>query len=352
MKIGIVTVYKTENCGSYLQAWALKRVLERLGHDVCFVRYRARTDNVGSFCVQIIKLCLRLRFKNAGYLIKRRRVFKDAQSAFHVIDCEQAELYIYGSDTLWDFEREYFKASSGFFLGRDVKRPKATYAVSGGSTSQEDFAAVEGIAGAINDFQAISVRDEHTFKLVQSVSHRQDIVKVLDPTMLLRKADYETLFQEKPTEDYLFVYYFGGMSDELCSQVKQFARGRGLRVIRMGSPDNRFAVNIINTPSNFLAYFAGAKYVVTNTFHGCVFSILFNKQFVTDGYGKKKVQDLMESFQLAGQYLKKVSDLEGLLDGRIDYESVNREIEVRRQESMDYLYRVLGDVETIRIESR
>lgn len=352
MKIGIVTVYKSRNCGSYLQAWALKRVLECSGHDVYFVEYHNRTDTVWDYYVRIIIYCICFRFKNAGYLIRRRSMFKEAQRVFRTIDSAQADIYVYGSDTLWNFEGKFFKTTSRFFLGQDVNRPKVTYAISAASTSWDEFAAVEGIAEAIKDFQAISVRDEHTFKLVQSVSDRQDIVKVLDPTMLLHPTDYETLIQEKPMGDYLFVYYFGRMSDELFNQMGKFARERDLRVIRMGPFDNRFDINITNNPSSFLAYFVRAKYVVTNTFHGCVFSILFNKQFVTDGYGKKKVQDLMESFHLSGQYLNQVSDLGRLLDGRIDYEAVNREIEVRRQESLDYLYRVIGDTETKRIESR
>ncbi|MCM1046658.1 MAG: polysaccharide pyruvyl transferase family protein [Candidatus Gastranaerophilales bacterium] len=352
MTLGIVTVYKSRNCGSYLQAWALQRVLEGSGHDVCFVEYHGRSDNVWDYYVRLILYCCCFRFKNAGYLIRRNRMFREAQKAFRTIDSTQADLYLYGSDTLWNFEGEFFKASSRFFLGQDVKRPKATYAVSAGSTSQEDFEAVEGIAEAIRDFQAVSVRDEHTLQLAQSVSGRQDIVKALDPTMLLEPADYEALIQEKPAGDYLFVYYFGRMSEELYHQMENFARERGLRIIRMGTPDKRFSTNITNDPSSFLTYFAGAQYVVTNTFHGCVFSILFNKQFVTDGYGKKKVQDLIESFRLSGQYLNQASDLDRLLDERIDYEAVNREIEVRRQESLDYLYRVVGDIETKDPESR
>lgn len=344
MKIGIVTVYKTENCGSYLQAWALKRALERPGREVYFARYRGRTDGVWNFCVSIMKLCLRFRFETAGYCIRRREGFKKAQGVFQTIDGAGADLYIYGSDTLWNFEQEWFRASSRLFLGQDVKRPKVAYAVSAGSTSRDEFAAVEGIEEALGDFRAIAVRDEHTLKLVQAVSHRQDIVKALDPTMLLRPADYEELMQGKPTGDYLFVYYFGRMSDELMTCVSGFARERGLRVVRMGSPDRRFDVNITNAPSSFLTYFAGAKYVVTNTFHGCVFAILFNKQFVTDGYGKKKVQDLMESFRLSGRCLHRASDLNRLLDEKIDYESVDREIEVRRRESLDYLSRVVEEI--------
>ena len=114
MKVGIITVYKSENCGSYLQAWALKSSLEKMGCSVYFVPYKT-SDNVLKVGWRIIKCCLKLRFRTAYFLLKRKILFNKARRRFPIMNRKKKmDAFIFGSDTIWNFEAPFFRKNRFF----------------------------------------------------------------------------------------------------------------------------------------------------------------------------------------------------------------------------------------------
>jgi hypothetical protein len=346
MRVGIVTVYKSDNCGSFLQAWALQYILQKRGYEVCFIPYKKAVDNTWDISFQVIKCCIKLRFATAKYLIHRAMAFHSARCKLNVKNVEQEiDVYIYGSDTIWNFDDKYFYSQSGFFTGQSVKEPKIAYAASAGSTELNKFTSIDGICTNLNEFKEIAVRDDQTLSLVRALMPDKNICKVLDPTMLLKRDDYSEIEAQGDNEDYVLIYYFGKMPNDLYHQVLSFAKKQELSLLHIGFPDKRFRNNVVNDPFKFLNYFGKAKYVITNTFHGCVFSVLFNKQFVTDGYKKKKIYDLLNRFRLTDRCLKSNVWLEELINSKIDYKAVNLLIEQERKNSLEYLDAVLAKIE-------
>ena len=338
MKIGIVTVYRSENCGSYLQAWAMQTVLREMGHEPQFLPYEVPLNNRREVGFQVFKCCVKGRFSTARFLLERRRLFRLSQKKLQICrDVKQLDVCIFGSDTIWNFEDAFFRAQRDFFFGFGMNCPKIAYAVSVGSTSGEQFWAVEGVKHAVESFSAVGVRDAHLQNILSDGAVCKNMTRVIDPTMLLKPEMYAENPALKLPGRFVFVYYFGRMSDGVYSQLKDFCEKRGLEIMHMGLPDKRFSSNVTNAPENFVRCFREADFVLTNTFHGCVFSILFNKRFATDGYAKKKVDDLIRGFHLETQYLQPTRTVEDCFETEIPYDRVNERLEGLRMESLAFL---------------
>lgn len=343
VKIGVVTVYKSQNCGSYLQAWAMQTVLQELGHEVYFLPYK---KSFGHTAFQVFKCCVKGRFSTAKFLIEMRRLFQISQEKLKVCrDISQMDACVFGSDTIWNFEDSFFRGQSDFFLGVGMNCPKIAYAVSAGSTTKEIFYSVDGIEAALQEFSAIGIRDANMQNILSACKVCSDLTPVIDPTLLLDKEDYLENSRLNLPNRYVFVYYFGRISNDTYSQLRDFCSKYELEIVHMGLPDKRFPINITNAPDNFIRCYRHAEFILTNTFHGCIFSILFNKRFATDGYTKKKVDDLLRSFHLETQYLLPAQKLEKCFNHVIPFDSVNEELNMRRAISLDFLKKSVRSVQ-------
>jgi len=342
VKIGVVTVYKAENCGSFLQAWAMQTVLQEMGHEVYFIPYRDLFRRKIMKPFQLLLHCVKGKFSIAKYLVERGRLFQISQKKLKVCrDMSQMDICVFGSDTIWNFEVGIFKCKTSFFLGVGMNCPKIAYAVSASSTTKKTFYSVDGIEDAIQDFSAIGVRDAHTQDILSACEACGSLTLVLDPTLLLDQERYLGNSKLELPKRFVFVYYFGKMSEDLYSQLKNFCSENELEIVRMGAPDQKFPINVTNAPEDFISCFRQAEFVLTNTYHGCIFSILFHKRFATDGYSKMKVEDLLRSFHLETQYLLPAQDLEKCFSHEISYDSVNETLSARRAASLEFLKKAI-----------
>ena len=172
------------------------------------------------------------------------------------------------------------------------------------------------------------------------------IIKTVDPTMLLDKQVYlQKIMNGKCSlPRCLFVYYFGSISDEIWKALKEFSKKRNLKIVNVGFYEEKYDISVSFSPSNFISAFANAEYVFTNTFHGCVFSTIFNKQFSTDGIQKKKIEGFLEEFSLLDRVVKDASELEKIFTTPVDYDNVNKLMSEARKHSVDYLQSVIDEV--------
>lgn len=349
MKICITTVFKTENCGSFLQAWALKEQLSAGGHEAYFRDYKKTFDSRLSKITGIIKCCLRLRLRRAWDMWRRSADFKCFQKQLKVADSKEndADLYIFGSDTLWNFEDKFFRDNAPFFTGADIQKPCYTYAMSLGSTSQnclvENYVAVKGI----QKFKGIAVRDQHTQDVLSGIYPQEKMCRTVDPTMLWDKETYLAHFSAKLpyAQKSLVVYYFGRVPDALWTALKAFARKKGLAIVNVGlDKDHEADMSVVGSPAKFISAFASAEYIFTNTFHGCVFSTIFNKQFATDGAHKKKIEGFIREFSLIDRIVSAAEDVEKVLTRPVDYDRVNALVKEGRERSGAYLNGVIAEV--------
>ncbi len=347
MKINIVTVYNSDNCGSFLQAWALWKHLSSAENDVSFCRFKRPTGVYFNRFSSCVKCLLKLRLKRAKSVFVKMSDFIRIRKQLKMSNADNsADLYIFGSDTLWNFDDNFFANNMDFFTGTNITKPCYTYSMSVASTSTENFCKNENGINNIKRFKAIAVRDEHSRNVISTVYPSENIVKTIDPTLLLSKEDYIKNFDssEAVGGKYLAVYYFGDISEDIWKALKSFAQKKGLKIVNVGVYEEKYDKCVVNSPNNFIKAFANADYIFTNTFHGCVFSTIFNKQFATNGIHKKKIEGFLQEFSLLDRVMTQAEDIEKIFTTPVDYDNVNNSVNEARKKSEDYLQRVLNEV--------
>ena len=313
MRIGILTFWQSkDNYGQLLQCYALQKYLRDNGHDAYLVRYRPKGDIKRTplvfrvfkalnpvKLVRYVALRVRIRTAKREYAEHDRQfdVFREkyiAQSprVYNSYDelCEDppdADCYIVGSDQVWNLGGAPLARCRGmvhaYFLDfgpREIKR--LAYAASWGRETLPDEYARE-IRPLLARFSYIGVREKSGVVLCAQCG-RNDAEWVCDPTLLLSAKTYRALCRAEnacvPETPYVLFYYLenGGAFNK--EAVFAFARERGLCVQYVGGNMNvdAYEKNYATIPE-WLSLVDHAEYVVTNSFHCCVFSLLFGKRF-------------------------------------------------------------------------
>lgn len=364
MKIGILTVPFNNNYGGFLQAFALKKVLTDMGHEVIFISRRRNKRRI-----PLLKRILvypyywlqeRRREKLQKYLNQNTDKFKakyltpiteDYYTLKQLKECLKYnfDAVVVGSDQVWRYR--YAKNSiddfyCNFLEGTNVKR--LAYAASFGTDEQEYPADKLNVCSdLIKEFSLITVREQGGKELLAKYfGVDEDMVQVvLDPTLLLSVDDYMELFRniEPPKERYVFTYILDKDEDKQ-KLIDKICEEKGLIEISVsaqtGDTKNMKPIEPVEL---WLSRIYHADYVITDSFHGMVFSILFNKPFVVYGNqqrGVTRFESLLGLFNLSSHYVEFNVDYTN--DSRIDWEKVNDLIMTKRKKSYDILQRALS----------
>lgn len=364
MKIGILTFHHSLNCGAVLQAWALQTYLRQQGYDASIVnygkigwpsKYYLRTDSfrhfVGSFYNGFMTF-----FRTFGIESYRRRLYRrflrDEDKLGEAISKkainEQGYTHlIAGSDQIWhpvinEGDETYFLANAA----EGVKR--MSYAPSFGVDSF-DPELERKMAGWLSRFAALSVREPQGAEIVKRLCGREAKV-VCDPTILLPREAYERI-ERRPRfglpEKYIAVYTICGhpWAERYTSEL---AKVRGLPVVHLpGGQSARWYLpkgNISRVtalgPAEWIWFIHHADYVVTNSFHGTVFSLLFHRPLTVALNGK--ASDARMTTLLAGTGLEGCAAVDSPKASEVnDYADWNGQVDHHlselRQQGLRYL---------------
>lgn len=355
MKICIVTVHDSINSGSFWQAFALGRMLEKLGHEAVYLR-RSAYDHTGNFKKNMLKtlagsfifqgpkegfrhLCTLKKF-----ISEQRRMKQTGMSAAEIsgIDC-----FVLGSDTIWNFESGHFRRNRDVFMGKpflDKNKKVFPYAASAANTPVELFREMQDVEQVIRRWQAVGVRDAHTRDILSELTERE-ISIVCDPTLLLEKKDYVSMARDISSDQYIFLYLFSPLQKKHADELTAFAREKGLKIIHciIGNTGVNCDESVANLPQNFLSYMLHAQYIVTDTFHGAIFSTNLEKRFAAIDRGKMKVNQFLAQMQITDRLVGKDASLAEVLASSIDYDRVRETVDTHRKASIDYLKNALGE---------
>lgn len=306
MKIGIITFHAAFNYGSMLQAYALQTFLEKQGHQVEIINFRPEIQKKGYpkplkwkdngniilslkriifTPVDVCKLYRKWNFFNS-FLHKYLHITKEYTSLNELREHSfDIDLLITGSDQIWntdafDFSEAYF----GKFVSD--KTVKIAYAPSMGPEPESQN--VSYLKKLLQGYSAVSVREERTKQFLVSNHIYNNVDVVLDPTMLLKESDYDSLYDKRPLVegDYIFYYTPGGARHEFLKIADKLGDKYKMRVIVENSytPGDLKMYHHIRSysvvgPSEFLNLVKNAKIVCGASFHLMVFAIIFNKNF-------------------------------------------------------------------------
>lgn len=338
-KVCIVTVtaFYSQNCGSYLQAWSLKKVLEDNFHyEVCFysdIKYpyfkKTVKDNFYDFTHLSFST---IKARNIQYRAYKKLYGKEKFVNSGELLPQQFDIVI-GSDELWNIKVKMF-SDTPFIFAKGLENYRViSYAVSLNDASKQDFLVYPDYIKSLSTLSSISVRDEHSKVEIESLIDKNATV-VADPTFLYFDHNYQCKRIIK--KDYIFCYCFWEFSPKFMQELSSFAKKNHLLIVganRRQEPIEKYAYN---DPMKFLSYMKYAKYVVTDTFHGDAFAIMFNKNFVFMPTAKKKVFELIKEFNLLDRKYEEGS-LEKLFAKSIDYETVNNLILKQKELSLQFL---------------
>ncbi len=352
MKIGILSMQKIQNYGSFLQALSLKMQFEQRGHDVYFVDIEPGRQIVQPEANQfgLLSKFDRYFFKRIGNLLLTRRM-----NQIHVADyteylhtekkLEQGEafdLVVIGSDEVfnattpspWGFSKQLFG---------DVANAKkvVTYAASCGSmtlASARKYEIDGEIAETMKKLSAVSVRDQNSVDFVVGITGQVPLIHV-DPVFL---ADYDKYIPEAPVKKpYLLVYaYVNRISDQReIAAIKAYAKDKNLLIVSVGTQQRWCDHNIAANAFELLRWVKNADCIVTDTFHGSVFSIKYNKKFVTliRDSNRNKLGDLLRRFGLSARTVDDVSKFAAIMETPLSYADVNAFIVEEQARSAEYL---------------
>lgn len=360
MKIGILTVPFNNNYGGFLQAFALKRVLVDMGHNVMIInRRRNRTRTPRSILGDLLRglhLLEDRQKKLSKYTnqFQKKYLFpytKKYYSSQELKDCVKYKFdaVIVGSDQVWRYW--YFKDwiddfFCNFLKGTNI--PHFSYAASMG-TDEMDYSQdkIEICSKLLKEFKAISVREESSVNLLREYFGVENAQLVLDPTFLLDRQAYIDLFKDKytkPENPYIFTYVLDD-SEEIKRSIEDFSYKMNMPIINIKAETGDISeIDVIEPVEKWLSAIYYADYVITDSFHGTVFSLIFNKQFVVYGNiqrGMSRMQDLLGRVGLTDRLLTTGDAAGEKLSPKINWNSVNNRINAYKDSSMTFLKNAL-----------
>lgn len=363
-EIGILSMQRIKNYGSFLQAYGLKKLIEEQGHNVQFVDYHIDEpiiedkDNVNN---DKISKVLKTFEGNATlvqkiqYIIHKKNFGK---KYYPLLELTNEPNYNPKLDTLVIGSDEVFNCiqankNVGYSLELFGKNNNAnrliTYAASFGNTTIEKlkkYNKKDEIAELLNKFDRISARDNNTGKIIEEISN-QKVIYNLDPVLAY---DYMNKCNEIPDinikEKFIIVYaYSNRISNEESNYIRKFAKINNLKIYSIGGAQKCANKFIDCSPFEVLAYFKRAEMIITDTFHGSIFSIITKRKFVTlirksvgDSYGnEEKLTDLLERLDLTDRITYSIENIDTILNKKIDYQKVDKILSEQRAISQKYL---------------
>lgn len=361
MKIAILTLPLHTNYGGILQCYALQTVLERMGHKVQ-VLTRPLYGNL-YYIVYPMAVCKRL-FKRfilgkkvtifkTPYQIVRLQIDRFIHKYIHQYSrkvwtfkiANRFDMIVVGSDQVWR-PLYYHPIEEAFlsFLG-DTKIKRISYAVSFGVDYCEYTKEQKEICSSLlKKFNAVSVRELSGIKLCHECFGVQ-AVQALDPTLLLSADDYRILIKKgktKSTGGNMLVYMLD-RTKEKEDLVKHIAEEKGFIPFWLDTDldDETLPLEMrIKMPvEQWLRCFDDAEFILTDSFHGCVFSIIFRKQFLAIGNkerGLSRFQSLLELFSLKDRLILSPDKYKENLS-LIDYSRVQTQLHILQKQSTSFL---------------
>lgn len=378
MNIAILTLKLHTNYGGIIQAYALQKILEDMGHQVKILQPFETPYNkpiplrlLAYFKRYIEKIILKKNIEVfyekkewEKRLFKRRNINKFIKDNIHRHYIKNLKLFspkhydaiIVGSDQVWRplyFEEQWncgiCEAYLNFARKKRIKR--IAYAASFGTDKWEySDKDCELCGNLLKKFDYISVREKNAIKICKDKFNVVDISHVLDPTLLLSKIEYIKLINEAETpksSGNLFCYILDN-TEEKQLLVDKIAKERKLIPFFINYNKKHQSISydqfVLPSVEQWLRGFMDAEFIVTDSFHACVFSIIFQKPFVVIGNierGSDRFISLMSSLSLENNLIYSITEYDKNNDYTIN-EITFKQLDHCKRISMGFIYESLN----------
>ncbi|NME63973.1 polysaccharide pyruvyl transferase family protein [Clostridium cadaveris] len=357
MRIGIVTFHWSKNYGAALQAYALKIKLENMGYDVNIINYKPKypkkRESLDSRMKDyILKILLIMERKNKNKLHNNfyefeKNYFNETGEIYYninEINNIKYDCIISGSDQLWNPKLTGGMLDRVYFCDFDstIAHKYVAYAASIGEKNI-NFNDATLFTKYLKNFNYISVRERNLIDELGKYTDK-NIDHVLDPTLLLDSKDYKIIEQEVKIEKPYLLIYQNTKNSIIYSIAKKIAKQKKLKIYevayRKQVPSHGVSQITFAGPREFLYLFNNADFILTNTFHGTVFSIIYKKDFISIPLQgrESRVESLTEKLKLKNRLIyNKDENIDAVLKSKINYDEVYKYLDIERIESQKFL---------------
>lgn len=374
MKIGILTLVPYDNYGGILQGYALQTILQRNGHDVHILRtklynYRPKRIIIKDTIKWLIKYHLLKRkdvpciniYKYLPYRVQKiqpfinkwinfTRTFRNSHDIYNYIVKEKYEGFVVGSDQVWRpcLSPDLYHMFLDFLPPTD-KRKRIAYAASFGVDNNEfSNSQIKICKHLLQRFDAISVRERSGINLCKKLFD-VEAINVLDPTMLLDKEDYLSLIKNyipiNPNIQLMqYVFFFNNDENNIISKISQLL---GIEPTNLMTKRFLYQVyekeqlkdSVFYPVEEWIYAYSHSKFVITDSFHGTVFCIIFNVPFiVVSPVASTRFQSLLSTFGLEHRLVMKSEEVTNdLINEKINWNAINKKREKLKEQSINFL---------------
>lgn len=362
-RIGILSYPLNNNYGCHLQAYALFRTLENMGFDVVYINRRHDKPGVRTrlryFINSLKMMVLYGQFRNPIYRYEWEYMEKQGKEMLSFFNsniphtksfytskslsknCQSFDAIIVGSDQVW--RAGLLKSIEDYFLSfvNNPHTKRIAYAASFGK--EEPGYSEKQIVSCgelISLFDAVSVRESFGIRLIKKFGWNCSFPKVvLDPTLLLEKESYLALCGSSKEKTPKIFCYILDVTDEKKQIVETVEKELKIKAVNFlkGNESRDFVYPAIH---KWLEAFRDSKFVITDSFHGTVFSIIFNVPFLVIGNvnrGSERMSSLLKTVGLESRLVNGKEHVKEIVDGSIDWNAIERKVAQQRQMSLDFL---------------
>ena len=342
-KIAIITIYDQNNYGNRLQNYAVQEVLKKINVEPITLKNEPATNTKNKYLLRKIKSL----FNRGSYskIIGRKECFEDfnrninfsAKKITPYSKLNEYDYFVVGSDQVWN--PNFGRLRDVDLLEFTESRKKISFSASFGvSKLSEEYNSK--LKKDLKDFKAISVREDAGKEIIEEVVGRKDVQVLVDPTMLLTSKEWDKI-AKKPKQlksnRYILNYFLGELSEERKKEIERIAKENNCEIINILDKNSPFYQT---GPSEFVYLEKNAFLVCTDSFHSCVFAILYDRPFIVfdreDSYVKmnSRLDTLLKKFDLENRWYKAKIIQEQL---KADYEEAYNILEDERRKSKRFL---------------
>lgn len=359
MKIGILTFQNAVNYGAVLQAYALQNSIEKLGAEVRLIDYQCnkvnslydpfpKTTNLKKFVSNLLWYQRKKKKKMAFERFEKKYLKLTDKKYYTKQELKNTnylfDKFISGSDQIWraestDFDTTYFLD----FVKDNTK--KYSYAASFGADKVEERYRKQYM-NLLKQYQEISVREKQGQIIIKELINKEARID-LDPTFLLKKEEWQFIEKMPDNKKKYIVLFIIRKSKSIFRFAEKLAKEKGCELIYI-SNDRKKEVNAKYvggiSPEEWLGYIDNAEYVVTNSFHGVAFSIIYQKNFFLElqpppAKANARLENIMDIFHLREREI--VDGENENIEKEIDYKNIEKMIDEQRKKSIAYLTHII-----------
>lgn len=356
-KMAIVSIYDLGNFGNRLQNVAVYKLLEKLDCDVDVIEI-GLSSKKKQFIIQSIKHFIKLivrRKKDVRYFLflkfnknislSKYRISLGEKNVINPNVNKYYDYFVVGSDQVWNPE---FAGQDFYFLDFVTEdKKKIAFSASVGVTEvSKEYA--DKMQFNLRNFNAVSVREQQANDLITSLTKRNDITTLVDPTMMITSDEWSELARKPKQykeEKFILNYFLGEQSPERRKITADFAKKMGYKIINILDKDDPFYAS---GPAEFLWLEKNAKLICTDSFHSSVFAILFNTPFLvfdredTSKNMSSRLDNLLDIFDLKDRKFTGNEIVEKYLD--IDYSIAKEKLTFEKERGINFLINAIeGD---------